>query len=61
MRLNGSAKSYYSFKLGGKNEVRLQSLGFGFKKTGIYHHFKKIELQERGVIDDSQLNFFHYL
>ena len=44
-----------------KNDVRLKSLGFSFKKTEVYHNFKKIELKERGVIDDTQLSFFHYL
>ena len=41
-----------------KNDVRMKSLGFAFKKTEVYHNFKKIELKERGVIDDSQLSFF---
>lgn len=37
-----------------KNDYALESLGFNKIKCASYHHFKRIELIERGVIKESK-------
>jgi len=41
-----------------KNDVNLKLLGYTPKKSKYYHELKRIELTERGVLDNSQLKLF---
>jgi predicted phosphoadenosine phosphosulfate sulfurtransferase len=41
-----------------KNDINLKSLGYTPKKSKYYHEFKRIELTQRGVLDNSQLKLF---